>query len=51
MEGVVSIFPSRKMNLHTTRSWDFMGFSKGVLEPSQEGNVIIGFIDTGKPLR
>ncbi|XP_057812474.1 subtilisin-like protease SBT4.3 [Salvia miltiorrhiza] len=47
MEGVVSVFQNRKLNLHTTRSWDFMGFSKGELGPGQEGNIIIGFIDTG----
>ncbi|XP_047943113.1 cucumisin-like [Salvia hispanica] len=47
MEGVISVFPSRKLNLHTTRSWDFMGFSGGVLEPGQEGNIIVGLIDTG----
>lgn len=48
MEGVISVFPSRKLNLHTTRSWDFMGFSGGVLEPGQEGNIIVGLIDTGE---
>ncbi|KAL1559786.1 cucumisin-like [Salvia divinorum] len=47
MEGVISVFPNRKLNLHTTRSWDFMGFSRGVLEQGQEGNIIVGLIDTG----
>ncbi|KAK6158093.1 hypothetical protein DH2020_005407 [Rehmannia glutinosa] len=47
MEGVVSVIPNRKLKLHTTRSWDFMGFSKGKLGASQEGEVIIGLLDTG----
>lgn len=25
MEGVISIFKSKTMELHTTRSWDFLG--------------------------
>ncbi|KAJ9147836.1 hypothetical protein P3X46_029953 [Hevea brasiliensis] len=47
MEGVISVIPNRILKLHTTRSWDFMGFSQGKLGPSQEGRVIIGLLDTG----
>ncbi|KAK4435250.1 Cucumisin [Sesamum alatum] len=47
MEGVVSVIPNRMLKLHTTRSWDFMGFGKGQLGAGQEGEVIIGFLDTG----
>ncbi|CAL2259970.1 unnamed protein product [Prunus armeniaca] len=47
MEGVVSVIPNHKLKLHTTRSWDFMGFNKGQLGASIEGEVIIGVIDTG----
>ncbi|KAL0329704.1 UNVERIFIED_CONTAM: Cucumisin [Sesamum radiatum] len=47
MEGVVSVIPNRMLKLHTTRSWEFMGFSNGKLGASQEGEVIIGFLDTG----
>lgn len=47
MEGVVSVFPNHKLELHTTRSWDFMGFSKGQLLPPVEGEVIIGILDIG----
>lgn len=47
MEGVVSVIPNRKLKLHTTRSWDFMGFTKDLVGPGPEGNIIIGFIDTG----
>lgn len=46
-EGVISVIPNHKLKIHTTRSWDFMGFSKGKLSSSQEGNVIIGLLDTG----
>ncbi|KAJ6415269.1 hypothetical protein OIU84_004123 [Salix udensis] len=47
MEGVVSVFPNRILKLHTTRSWDFVGFSKGKLGAPLEGNVVIGLLDTG----
>ncbi|XP_062089437.1 cucumisin-like [Humulus lupulus] len=47
MEGVVSVFPSGKKQLHTTRSWDFMGFSKHVQRAGLEGDIIIGMLDTG----
>ncbi|KAJ4832236.1 hypothetical protein Tsubulata_001993 [Turnera subulata] len=47
MEGVVSVIPNRVIKLHTTRSWDFMGFSRGKLGAPIEGDVIIGFLDTG----
>ncbi|KAK1589234.1 hypothetical protein Q3G72_031782 [Acer saccharum] len=47
MEGVVSVIPNHILKLHTTRSWDFMGFSKGNIGAPQEGNVIIGLLDTG----
>ncbi|XP_065871253.1 cucumisin-like [Euphorbia lathyris] len=48
MEGVVSIFPSEQKQLHTTRSWNFMGFSEHVTRSSViESNTIIGMLDTG----
>ncbi|XP_030945814.1 cucumisin-like [Quercus lobata] len=48
MEGVISVLPNHRLNLHTTRSWDFMGFpSKGKVGSPQEGDVIIGLLDTG----
>lgn len=47
MEGVVSVIPNRILKLHTTRSWDFVGFSKGTLGAPLEGNVVIGLLDTG----
>ncbi|XVF68853.1 hypothetical protein PTKIN_Ptkin11bG0034500 [Pterospermum kingtungense] len=48
MKEVVSIFPNRILHLHTTRSWDFMGFNNTVRRnPTIESNVIIGVIDTG----
>ncbi|KAK9214557.1 hypothetical protein WN944_006550 [Citrus x changshan-huyou] len=30
MEEVVSVFPGRTLQLHTTRSWDFMGFNQSI---------------------
>ena len=48
MKGVVSVFPNRNLQLHTTRSWDFMGFNKTVRHNlAIESNVIIGVIDSG----
>ncbi|KAA8529463.1 hypothetical protein F0562_033738 [Nyssa sinensis] len=47
-EGVVSIFPSKTLQPHTTRSWDCMGFSENVhRNPTIESDVIVGVIDTG----
>ncbi|KAJ6705646.1 PROPROTEIN CONVERTASE SUBTILISIN/KEXIN [Salix purpurea] len=47
VEGVVSVIPNRILKLHTTRSWDFVGFSKGKLGAPLEGNVVIGLLDSG----
>ncbi|CAI0540227.1 unnamed protein product [Linum tenue] len=49
-EDVVSVFPSRELELHTTRSWDFMGFYQPTSVtnlPAAGGDVIIGVIDSG----
>lgn len=43
----MSIFPSNEKKLHTTRSWDFMGFTQKVARSSAESDVIVGVIDTG----
>uniref|UniRef100_A0A7N0TQ85 Cucumisin n=1 Tax=Kalanchoe fedtschenkoi TaxID=63787 RepID=A0A7N0TQ85_KALFE len=47
MDGIVSIFPSEKRKLHTTRSWDFTGFPIGVTRATAESELIIGVLDTG----
>ncbi|XP_023553562.1 cucumisin-like [Cucurbita pepo subsp. pepo] len=48
MEGVISVFPNGKKQLHTTRSWDFMGFSEQVKRiPAVESNIIVGVFDSG----
>ena len=47
MKGVVSVFPSTKKQLHTTRSWDFIGFPQEVVRASLESDVIVGMLDTG----
>ncbi|XP_022979186.1 cucumisin-like [Cucurbita maxima] len=47
-EGVVSVFPNGKKHLHTTRSWDFMGFTKSVRRVKQvESNIVVGVLDSG----
>lgn len=48
MEGVVTVFPSRLLQLQTTRSWDFMGLDqKAKRNTTAESDVIIGVIDSG----
>ncbi|KAK2653732.1 hypothetical protein Ddye_013588 [Dipteronia dyeriana] len=47
MDGVVSIIPNMKLDLHTTRSWDFMGFDQSCVGDSKGADIIIGLIDTG----
>ncbi|XP_019056322.1 PREDICTED: subtilisin-like protease SBT4.5 [Tarenaya hassleriana] len=49
MEGVVSVFPSRKLQLQTTASWDFMGFKENKTKrvPNLESDIIVGVIDSG----
>ncbi|XP_044461856.1 CO(2)-response secreted protease-like isoform X2 [Mangifera indica] len=56
VEGIVSVFPDRVLQLHTTRSWDFL--EEAAAQPSistwasynyhkHSSDVIIGVIDTG----
>ncbi|XP_011032221.1 PREDICTED: cucumisin-like isoform X1 [Populus euphratica] len=48
LKEVVSVFRSRRSQLLTTRSWDFMGFPENVKRnPTVESNIIIGVIDAG----
>ncbi|CAH2074290.1 unnamed protein product [Thlaspi arvense] len=48
-EGVVSVFENTQRQLHTTRSWDFLGFveSKYKRRIAVESNIIVGVLDTG----
>ncbi|CAI0443448.1 unnamed protein product [Linum tenue] len=48
-EGVVSVFPNKIAKLHTTRSWDFIGYPKNASTSTrrQQSNLIIGVLDTG----
>ncbi|TYG51917.1 hypothetical protein ES288_D10G299600v1, partial [Gossypium darwinii] len=46
-EGVVSVFPSQKKQLHTSRTWEFMGFNKKMKTSIIESDIIIGMLDTG----
>lgn len=48
MDGVVSVFPNGMKKLHTTRSWDFLGFPQDVqTAPANESDIIVGMLDTG----
>ncbi|XP_039779891.1 subtilisin-like protease SBT3.18 isoform X3 [Panicum virgatum] len=53
-EGVISVFRSRILEVHTTRSWDFMGLNLHMqMEQSSQmhlkfgDDVIVGVLDTG----
>ncbi|XP_031405812.1 subtilisin-like protease SBT4.3 [Punica granatum] len=47
-EDVISVFPSGTFHLHTTGSWDFMGFHETAKRnPSIESDIIIGVLDSG----
>ncbi|XP_019084395.1 PREDICTED: subtilisin-like protease SBT4.15 [Camelina sativa] len=48
-DGVVSVFKNTQRQLHTTRSWDFLGFveSKYKRSVALESNIIVGVLDTG----
>ncbi|KAK1399598.1 Cucumisin [Heracleum sosnowskyi] len=47
VKGVVSVFPNRKLQIHTTRSWDFLGVPRSDPLKPTEGSVIVGMLDTG----
>ncbi|CAJ1967806.1 unnamed protein product [Sphenostylis stenocarpa] len=47
LDGVVSVFQNKKNELHTTRSWDFIGLSQTVKRTNTESNIIVGVIDNG----
>ncbi|XP_047319814.1 subtilisin-like protease SBT4.3 [Impatiens glandulifera] len=48
IEGIVSIFESKQLQVQTTRSWDYMGLSLEIpRSPSIESDIIIGHIDSG----
>lgn len=47
----MSVFPDPVLELHTTRSWDFLKENSGIfshLPPSND--IIIGIVDTGMQL-
>ncbi|XP_073119817.1 cucumisin-like [Henckelia pumila] len=47
LDGVVSVFASMKKQLHTSRSWDFLGFPETSPRSAKESDVIVGMLDTG----
>ena len=45
---MLSVFPSRTLQLQTTRSWEFIGLAETAKRnPTVESDVIIGVLDTG----
>ncbi|XP_022737203.1 subtilisin-like protease SBT4.3 [Durio zibethinus] len=47
MEGVIRVIPNHILKLHTTRSWDFIGFTNDNVGAKLEGDVVVGLLDTG----
>ncbi|XP_039008005.1 subtilisin-like protease SBT4.14 [Hibiscus syriacus] len=48
LDEVVSVFPNRYHKLHTTKSWDFIGFPQTAKRHLKlERDVIVGLLDTG----
>ncbi|KAF5471363.1 hypothetical protein F2P56_011805 [Juglans regia] len=52
MEGVISVFRSKTLQLHTTRSWDFVGLTldNNKVTPLQLAfgdDIVVGMFDTG----
>jgi hypothetical protein len=48
MRGVLSVFPSQKFHLQTTRSWNFLGFPQSIKrDQTIDSNLVIGVIDSG----
>ncbi|CAL9076540.1 unnamed protein product, partial [Musa acuminata var. zebrina] len=51
-QGVISVFRSKLLQLHTTRSWDFMGLSLNTqqripLQLDYGDDIVVGIFDTG----
>ncbi|KAG6432019.1 hypothetical protein SASPL_103592 [Salvia splendens] len=51
-EGVVSVFPDPLLQLHTTRSWDFLKYQTDLkidsVSSAAGDDVIVGILDTGQ---
>ncbi|KAK1400855.1 hypothetical protein POM88_000460 [Heracleum sosnowskyi] len=47
MNGVVSVFLNAKKQLHTTRTWEFMGFPQQTDKTNTGSDVIISVLDSG----
>ncbi|KAI3913192.1 hypothetical protein MKW98_007208 [Papaver atlanticum] len=46
--NVISVFPNQYRELHTTASWDFLGFPENVPRNLKfERDIVVGVIDTG----
>ncbi|WOK98499.1 subtilisin-like protease SBT3.18 isoform X1 [Canna indica] len=51
-DGVISVFRSKMLKLHTTRSWDFMGLNFGSqqripLQLDHGDDIVVGILDSG----
>ncbi|EXC11902.1 Xylem serine proteinase 1 [Morus notabilis] len=52
VDEVVSVFPDTPLQLHMTRSWDFLGLTSSDAGPlHSERDVIIGFLDSGQKMK
>ncbi|OWM82514.1 hypothetical protein CDL15_Pgr002089 [Punica granatum] len=48
-ERVISVFPNKRRQLHTTKSWDFLGMPLSLQNKNlkMQNDIIIGILDTG----
>ncbi|MCL7041855.1 hypothetical protein MKW94_026101, partial [Papaver nudicaule] len=47
-KNVISVFPNGYKTLHTTKSWDFLGFPETVKRDQKlESNLVVGVLDSG----
>lgn len=48
MDGVLSVFQNKYHQLHTTKSWDFIGLAQNTKRRlKMERDIIVGIFDTG----
>lgn len=51
MDRVLSVFPNRYHQLHTTRSWDFIGLPQTARRNLKiESDIVVGLMDTGSKI-
>lgn len=51
MDGVLSVIQNKYHQLHTTKSWDFIGLAQNTKRRlKMERDIIVGVLDTGNQI-